>query len=316
MQEHQIISRMKKAYLFILLFGSSFYLFAQDDLMNMLDEENPQKPTPVYATFKSTRIINLHSNETMKKKHLDFRIQHRFAPVDMSPENWYGLYDMFGLDGAQIRLAMEYGITDKLMIGGGRSTVDKTYDGFLKYKIVEQSRGKKSFPVSIVYFGNMAVNTLKWTDPTRQEFFSSRLSYTNQLIITRKFNDFISLCVSPTLVHYNTVQTKSQPNDIFAIGLGTSIKITRSVRFNIEYIPRINGRDEPAQPDGTPIYYDAFGIGFDFETGGHVFQIHFTNATGMIEQYFIARNTSPTNFSQVRFGFNLSRTFSFDHSKK
>jgi|688.fasta_scaffold76443_2 hypothetical protein len=306
---------MKKiAFLFCSL-GVSLGLFAQDDLMNMLDAEISDKPTMVFATFKSTRVINLHSNETMKKKHLDFRIQHRFAPMDITADNYYGLYTMFGLDGAQMRLGMEYGVTDKLMIGAGRSTVDKTYDGFIKYKIVEQSRGKKSFPLSIVYFGNIGINTLKWVDDTKQNFLSSRFSFTNQLIFTRKFNDIISVCISPTLVHYNTVETKSQPNDIFAIGLGTSIKINKSVRLNLEYIPRITGRDEPKQANGSASYYDAFGIGFDFETGGHVFQIHITNATGMIEQHFIARNVNPIEFTQIRFGFNLSRTFSFDHTK-
>jgi hypothetical protein len=281
----------------------SFRLLAQDDLLNSLQPEKPA-PTPVYATFKSTRVINLQSNETMKAKHLDFRIQHRFGPI----EN--GAYDMFGLDGAVIRLGFEYGITDKLMVGLGRSTVEKTYDGFAKYKLMEQQ--KNGHPIGITLFGGSAINTLKWADPNRDNKFSSRLSYCAQVILTRKMNDHISFILSPSMVHYNLVPDKETPNDIYALGIGTSVKITRSIRFTAEYIPRLNGRDFPTAADGSATYYDSFGFGVDIETGGHVFQLHFTNSQGLIEQQFIARNPNPVAFNELRFGFNISRTFSFD----
>lgn len=296
----------------LLLVISTSSVQAQDDLLNMLDE-GPQKPTPVFATFKSTRIINLHSNEQMKAKHLDFRIQHRFSPLGIDANNNYGLYNFLGLDGAVIRLGLEYGITDKLMVGLGRSTVGKAYDGFVKYKLLSQSRGKGGVPISINYFGNLAVNTIEWTDKSRNNLTTSRLSFVNQFIISKKINDQFSICVSPTMIHYNLVESKSQPNDIYALGIGTSIKISRSVRLNFEYIPRLNGRDEPKNLLGESTYQDALSFGFDIETGGHVFQLHFTNATGLIEQQFIGRNTGKINPSEIRFGFNISRTFSLDH---
>ncbi|MCU0440964.1 MAG: DUF5777 family beta-barrel protein [Bacteroidia bacterium] len=277
---------------------------AQDDLLNMLQQETPAKPTPVYATFKSTRVINLQSNENMKAKHLDFRIQHRFGPI----EN--GAYDLFGLDGAVIRLGFEYGITDRLMVGIGRSTVQKAYDGFVKYQLLQQQ--KNGMPIGLTLFGSTAINTIEWADPTRNNLFTSRLSYVAQAIVTRKMNDAISLLVSPTMVHYNLVPDKQTPNDVFAIGIGASIRLSRSIRFTAEYIPRLNGRDLPKQPNGDPSYSDAIAFGVDIETGGHVFQLHFTNATGLIEQQFIARNANPIVGSQLRFGFNISRTFSFD----
>jgi hypothetical protein len=280
-------------------------VFAQDDLLNTLQSENPAPKTPVYATFKSTRVVNLQSNETMKAKHMDFRIQHRFGPI----EN--GAYDLFGLDGAVIRLGFEYGITDKLMVGLGRSTTGKTYDGFAKYKLVEQQ--KNGNPIGITLFGSTAISTLEWQDPTRDNLFSSRFSYCAQVIFTRKFNEYVSLIVSPSMVHYNLVPDAQTPNDIYAVGLGGSFKINRSMRFNVEYIPRLNGRDYPKQSNGDPTYYDAIAFGIDIETGGHVFQLHFTNATGLVEQQFIARNENPVTFSELRFGFNISRTFSFDH---
>ncbi|MES2691630.1 MAG: DUF5777 family beta-barrel protein [Bacteroidota bacterium] len=302
-----------KNYLLILISFFSIPAFAQDDLLNMLENENPDKPSPVYATFKSTRVINLQSNETMKKKHLDFRIQHRFTPLDFTAGNNYGAYNLFGLDGAVLRLGFEYGITDKLMVGAGRSTIGKTYDFMLKYKILQQTtKGKRAMPFSLNYFGNMGINTLAWSDPKRSNLFTSRLSFVNQLIITKKFNDHVSLIVSPTLVHYNLVDSVKNPNDIFALGIGGSFKISRSSRFNIEYIPRLNGRDA-----FNGLYHDAFAIGFDIETGGHVFQLHFTNAGGLIEQQFVARTTDEFNgVSKLRFGFNLSRTFSMEKEGK
>lgn len=283
-------------------------LRAQDDLLNMIDDPNARKPTPVYATFKSTRVVNMQSSETVKARHLDFRIQHRFGPVKN------GAYDLFGLDGATIRISLEYGILDRIMVGLGRSTTGKTYDGFVKAKLLQQK--KNGTPIGIAFLGSTAINTLSWEDPARNNFFSSRLAYCGQLIFTRKMNDHFSLLVSPTLVHYNLVPNSKTPNDIYAIGLGTSIKISRSTRFNIEYIPRLNGRDEPKLGNGDPQYNDAIAFGFDIETGGHVFQLHFTNATGMIEQQFVGRNMNPLGFSELRFGFNISRTFSFDHGNK
>lgn len=295
---------MKKIVITISLFLVGLNAFAQDDLLNMLEGDQPKKPAPVYATFKSTRIINLQSNETMKAKHLDFRIQHRFGPVKN------GAYDLFGLDGAVIRLGLEYGLTDRLMLGVGRSSVGKTYDGFVKYQLMQQQ--KNGHPLSIGLFGSTAINTLEWADKTRNNLFSSRLSYCAQVLIARKFNDYVSLMITPSIVHYNLVADKATPNDIFALGIGGSFKISRSTRFNIEYIPRLNGRDKPVLPNGDPSYYDAVAFGFDIETGGHVFQLHFTNSTGQIEQQFISRNANPLKFSELRFGFNISRTFSFD----
>jgi hypothetical protein len=304
---------MKKIAIIMALFMAN-NLFAQEDLLKMMEEETPTKPTPVFASFKSTRLVNLHTNEQMKAKHLDFRIQHRFQPMQIDKENVYGLYNMFGVDGAVMRLGFEYGVTDKLMMGFGRSNVVKTYDLMAKYKILQQTRGKKSMPISVNYFGNIGINTLEFADKTRNNFFTSRLSFVNQLIITRKFNDYVSVAITPTMVHQNLVETKAQSHDIYAVGLGASVKISRSTRFNFEYIPRLNARDEK-KLDGTQ-YYDAFAFGLDVETGGHVFQLHFTNGAGLIEQQFISQNANKLSLNTLRFGFNLSRVFSLEKEGK
>jgi hypothetical protein len=299
-----------KKFVIILALLLANNLFAQEDLLKMMEEEAPSKPTPVFATFKSTRLVNLQTNEQMKAKHIDFRIQHRFQPMQIDKENVYGLYNMFGIDGAVMRLGLEYGVTDKLMLGLGRSNIGKTYDLMAKYKILQQTRGKKSMPVSVNYFGNVGITTLEFADKTRDNFFTSRLSFVHQLIITRKFNDYVSVAITPTMVHQNLVENKLQSHDIYALGLGASIKISRSARFNFEYIPRLNARNDK-KLDGTQ-YYDAFAFGLDIETGGHVFQLHFTNGAGLIEQQFISQNTNKLSLNSLRFGFNLSRVFSLE----
>ncbi len=304
---------MKKIAILFIILGISFSSFAQDDLLNMMEKEAPSKPTITYATFKSTRVINLQTNETMKAKHLDFRILHRFGAADINSNTVYGLYNMFGLDAAQMRLSFDYGITDRIMVGAGRSNL-AMYDLSLKAKLFEQkSKGKGSFPLSIVYYGDMGINTQTWADPNRQNFLTSRFTFVNQLIFTRKFNEWVSFVLVPTIVHHNIVPQTTDKNDIYALGIGASIKITRSTRFNFEYIPRFNLRNQAIDATGK-LAYDEFAVGFDIETGGHVFQVHLTNAQGLIEQQFISENTNMIALNTLRLGFNLSRTFSFEKS--
>ena len=304
---------MKKITILFIILGTAFSSFAQDDLLNMMEKETPSKASAVFATFKSPRVINLQSNETMKAKQLDFRINHRFGPTVIDQSTVYGLYNMFGLDAAQMRLSFDYGITDNIMVGAGRTNL-QIYDLSLKAKLFSQkTKGKGAFPLSIVYYGNMGINTLTFADQSRDNFFTSRLAFVNQLILTRKFNEYISFELVPSMIHHNLVPTGV--NDIYALGIGASIKITRSTRFNFEYIPRFNARDQALDATGK-IAYDEFAFGFDIETGGHVFQVHLTNAQGLIEQQFITENTNMIALNTLRLGFNLSRTFSLDSSKK
>jgi Membrane bound beta barrel domain (DUF5777) len=303
---------MKKLSILFTILVFAFSVYAQDDLLSMMQKESPSKPSPVFATFKSTRVINLQSNETMKAKHLDFRIQHRFGMIDMSPQNVFGLYDLFGMDAARMRLSLDYGITDDIMVGLGR-TDQQVYDMSLKIKLKEQTtKGKGAFPIGIVYYGDMGINTQAWAFPGRDNFLTSRLTFVNQLIITRKFNEWISFELVPSMIHHNIVP--NGVNDIYALGIGTSIKITRSTRFNIEYIPRFNAQNQAIDNNGT-IAYDEFAVGFDIETGGHVFQLQLTNAQGLIEQQFITENPNKLALNTIHLGFNLSRTFSFDKAE-
>ena len=283
--------------IFVLLSGSS--LFAQDELMNMLEEQTEERTTYTRATFKATRIMNGHSIERMPEGQLDFRIHHRFGRINT------GAYEFFGLDQANIHLSLEYGITDWLMIGVGRGSYEKTYDGFAKFSIFRQSTGKRNIPVSISYLTSMSANSLRWPDDERTYYFASRLSYVHQLLIGRKFNTRFSLQIMPSMVHRNLVETELDPNDVFAIGIGGRMKITNRISFNAEYYYVFKPRNDY----GSKPVYNPLSVGFDIETGGHVFQLIFTNSVAMIEKGFITETTGQWGEGDIHFGFNISRVF-------
>ena len=270
--------------------------FAQDDLLNMLDT-GAKKAEPVKATFKTTRIINGHSIEQVAKRHLDFRINHRFGYINSGADQF------FGLDYARIRLSLEYGITDKLMVGIGRNNVgNKAWDFFAKYKLLEQNT-TSSMPVTLSLLATMATEINKTADRTS---LTDRTTYCYQLLLARKFTDGISIQLMPTMIHRNQVETKEINNDIFALGIGGRFKITRRTSFNIEYYYLL----DPTKAS-TQKLRNNLSMGFDIETGGHVFQLHFTNSYGMIEKDFIAAQNSDWGKGDISYGFNISRTFSF-----
>jgi hypothetical protein len=296
-----------------LLFAFSLafaHLSAQDDLLSMLEgmESEPEKEL-VYATFKSTRIVNGHSIETPAGGVMQMIISHRFGPVNQ------GIYDLFGLDQANMRMGLEYGITDWLCIGAGRSNIQKTYDGFVKAKFLREGRGKGTSPITLAYLGGMTVATIEWADPNRVNYFSSRLNYYHQLLIARKVTDRLSLQLMPSMVHRNLVATVAEENDVFAIGGGGRYKVTGSVAINAEYYHLLPGYTA----DNS---FNNFSIGVDLETGGHVFQLMFSNSVGMTENFFIPNSGGPWWDSQanrigdVRFGFAINRVFTVSHKGK
>ncbi len=266
----------------------------EDDLLSLLGGDEEQTYTS--ATFKTTRIINMHSAENAAAGVMDFRISHRFGFINT------GAYDLFGLDQALMRIGFEYGITDRLMVGMGRSNVNKAYDSFLKYKILRQGSGKHNIPLSVSYFASAVCNTVKWADPNRDNYFSSRMQYTHQLLIARKFNNDLSLQLTPTLVHKNLVPTLQDKNDILALGFGGRYKLTQRFSVNGEYIYVL-----PNQITST--FYNSLSLGVDIETGGHVFQLHLTNSTSMLEPGFITESVGQWKNGGIHFGFNVSRVF-------
>lgn len=286
---------------------------AQDDLMKMLEDEakKDNKKDFATATFKTTRLINGHSTENAAAGVLDFKISHRFGMVNK------GAYELFGLDQASMRMGLEYGISDKLMVGVGRSTFQKQYDAFGKFKILRQATGGRwPSPISVSAVSTVMLKTLKWDDPKRRNYYTSRLSFAHQLLIARKFNEGLSLQIMPSFIHYNIAQAATDPNDIFAIGMGGRIKLNKRLSFNVEYyhvlpISLVEGEDYMLA--GT---HNSLAVGFDIETGGHVFQLHFTNSTGMTERSFITETTGDFFKGDIHFGFNVSRVFTIKDKRK
>lgn len=298
------------AAIFALSLGLQLPLLAQDDLLSELEgmEKKEEKTDYAFATFKTTRLINGHSIETNGEGVLLFLISHRFGRLTG------GFYEYFGLDNANIRFGFEYGITDRLDVGIGRSSFEKTYDGYLKYKLLRQSKGKRNMPLSVTLFTSIAIKTLKWPDETRENYFSSRLFYTYQILIARKFSDRFSLQLAPTMIHRNMVTAKNDRNDVFALMAGGRAKLTGSLALNLEYcwVPRgqINSLYNGEQVQ------DALSIGLDIETGGHVFQVYFSNSRGIIEKAFLTETNGLWWKGDVHFGFSISRVFTvYDRNK-
>lgn len=274
---------------------SSFQLKAQDDLMNLLNEEEPTKQY-AYATFKTTRVVLGQSVENPATGTLQFLIEHNFGRINQ------GAYELFGLDQSTIRLGLEYGINDWLTVSLGRSSYEKTVDGAIKAKLLRQSTGKRNMPVSVIFYSNTTVNGLKWQDETRNNYYSSRLAFTHQLLIARKFSNAFSFQIFPTLIHKNLVTTRSEPNDIYALGAGGRIKLTQRTSLNAEYFHAFNGNEDK-------LYKDAIALGFDIETGGHVFQLRVSNAQPMFERAFITETTGDFTKGDIYFGFTVNRVF-------
>jgi len=243
------------------------------------------------TTFKSTHLINGHSIETTKAGLLDFRISHRFGLLNS------GSYNFFGLDN---------GITNNIGVGIGRSTFQKQMDVFLKVKLLRQSTGSHASPVSTKGLAAVIIKTLKDSDPAIKRTTSDKTAYTYQLIIARKFSSSTSIQLMPTMVHYNLVPLANDPNDLYSLGIGARQKLSKRLSLTAEYYYQFN------QFSG---YYNSLAIGIDIETVGHVFQLHFTNSTGLTESTFINQTFGKWENGDIHFGFNISRVFKIKKQK-
>lgn len=279
----------------ILLLAIHARSFAQDStgLENILGNDAPAKQY-VTSAFKSTRVINGHSIEFLKPGTMDVRILHRFGSLSN------GISNFFGLDEASMRLGFDFGLNRNLMAGLGRSTLKKELDGFIKYAPLSQSTGTGSSPITIALVGGMTVNTLSYSDTSVKHSFQSRLAYYSQAIIGRKFNETFTFQITPTWVHTN-LTTMDEPADRYAIGFGGRLKLSKRIALTVDYYYRVNGRLQNT--------YDPLSVGVDIETGGHVFQLHFSNASGMNERAYISETVHSWSNSGIHFGFNLSRVF-------
>lgn len=283
-----------KNLLFLCLF-ISFTAYSQDEI------------TYTYNTFNSTRVINSHSVETMEKKTMDFRIGHRFG--DIAGVNG-GVQTLFGIDNAaDIAVGLEYGITNNLNVGitryKGAGPYRQLYEGYAKYKLLAQSN---KMPVSVVALAKYNATTMTAstdsTSPTSFPDFVARTSSSYQLLIARKFSERFSMQLVPTYVHRNYVGFYDQ-NGTFAIGAGARLQLTKLIGIIGEY-------HQVFFQEGVQDKLNVFNpiaLGVEFDTGGHIFQLNFTNSRGFGEAQYIPSTFSDVTEGQFRFGFSISRVF-------
>lgn len=280
----------------LLIFTVNINALFSQDLEDILETETDTINYFETATFKGTRIVTAHSVETRRKGEFEFMISHRFGRVNSGFDN------LFGLDDSNIRFAIEYALSDKLTVALGRSSYEKTYDSYLKYRLLRQQKGSKNTPISLTYFGSVALKTIKDYLPENEPTFTQKLAYTNQLLIARKINSKLSIQLSPTYIHFNNIKFAEFNNDIYAIGFGSRYKINSRFSVNFEYFYNLNS----INPNK---YNNALSIGVDIQTGGHVFQIILSNSRTMNEKSYIAENDGKFFKGDIHLGFNISRLF-------
>ena len=284
---------MKKIGIFLIAFLVNFSLFAQDDLLDELDSD-VITDGKVSSVFKGLKIINMESTKLAAKKDFYFVISHRFGSVKS------GIKDLFGLDNSNIRFSFIYGINDWLNAGFSRSSSNKTYDAHLKYRLLQQEKGKS--PITIVGFNSVEMNT--GLDKVNYPLLESkhRYTYAHELLISRKFNDKFSAEITPIYLHQNFVENDAQDNSQYILGLGGRYKLSKRVTLNLEYHAHMNRV-------ANSIYKNPLSLGVDIETGGHVFQLHVTNAQLMNESGYLTRANGDWGSGDIFFGFNIWRVF-------
>lgn len=280
---------MKK--IFSLLFFAPLALFAQEDLLDGLEPETNEVVT---TTWKSLKVVNFETTKLVAKNEFQLIISHRFGSVEK------GFDDLFGLDNAVTRFQFVYGLTDWMHVEASRSSFNKTYQVAGKFKLADQVTN--GFPVSMAAFTALDINTGLEKEVLPLIQFENRLGYTAQFIVARKISDKLSAQVSPTFFHQNYVDFDPQDNSQVAIGVGARYKLTNRWSINADYGAHLN------RADGSP-FVNPLSIGFDLETGGHVFQLHFTNAQPMLTNGFLSQGTGDWLNGRFFFGFNLVRVF-------
>lgn len=286
---------MKLKFTPILFFFITLILSASaQDLDALLDEETDEVTNYSIATFLNSRVINGHSVEQMPKNGLDFRIAHRFGTFNE------GSKELYGLDESNSYFVIDYGITDRIMVGVGRATLNKLATGYLKFKLFRQSSGTINFPMSISFLTSASATTTTYSDEVRNDDFISRLDYTYQLFLARKMNK-VSLQLSPTFVHRNLVNTKEDLNNIAALGISGRYKITSKLAINAEYFYVNHSRLDK--------YYNPLSFAVSYQVSHHVFQVLLTNSMPITANSFIGNTTHSWTNGDIRLGFNISTVF-------
>jgi hypothetical protein len=292
-----------KTFLLILFLVVGTHTYAQEgeDLQSLFDDA-PATPDYAIATFKSTRIINGQSVEMTPTNEMIFTVSHHFGRINS------GIKEFFGLDQSTVRLGLEYGLTDWLTLEAGRSSFNKMVDGSLKFRLLRQQTGKKNIPFTLLWYSSANISTSPWPDLERDYLFAHRIAYVHQLLIARKFSSNLSFQITPGMVHYNLVPLEKAYNTIPVLGLGGRYKILPRLALNAEYI-YVPSRFKRPDTDAS------LSLGFDVETGGHVFQLFLTNSMAMYDPGFLTETFGKWSKGDIYFGFNITRVFTLTRKK-
>ena len=295
----------------IILVLFSISCFAQDDLLDMLKEESiANNNSIIFATWKTMKLVNIHSTEIVKRNALDFRVTHRFGNI--GAESGGGVHAFYGLDNSSdIRISFDYGLTEKWQIGIGRSKYKEIVDLSTKYKLLVQK--EKKAPLTIVAFGAVSVTPQRDPD-SRYNDWQNRLTYFTQVLFARKFGQRLSIELAPGVIHRNMVtkvldgngKTLTDENTNFTLSAGARYMITKRVGIIVDYVHTFS---EFRSNFGPQNYYDPFGVGVEIETGGHVFHLTLTNAPAIIENAYMPETADSWAKGGIKLGFNISRVF-------
>ena len=281
---------MTKTLLFLSIFASGF-AFAQEDLLKDIDTIQTKTTDTSQPAFKALQIVTGQSTKLPAKKEWYIVVAHRFGDVSK------GFKEFFGLDDASTKLGVIYGATDWLSLSLSRETNLKTFESGAKYRLVKQS---ENFPVDIVGYNVLAVNTDLSKDNYPHLQFGDRLSYLTQALISRRFSDDFSLQLTPSYVHKNLYEPLIEDKNQFLTGLGGRYKISKRISINAEYFVNF---------DNHSFYKNPLSLGMDIETGGHVFQLLFTNSQLNSDIGYLTNASGKWEKGQIFFGFNLYRVF-------
>jgi hypothetical protein len=272
---------------------------AQDDLLNQLDSLNVKEKSVTPYAFKALQICNMQSTKLPVKGEWYVLISHRFGDLTNGFDNF------FGLDEAITKIGGIYGATNWLSLGLSRHRNNKTYELAAKYKLANQL--DNGFPFTIVGYNTMDINSQIKKAVNPELKFSNRLAYTTQLLISRKFSEQLSFEIAPIYVHKNLYDDTTEQKDLFLVGAGGRCKLTKRMSLNLEYAARVNNSSSIDTP-----FYNPLSLGLDIETGGHVFQMVFSNSQPMNDVAVFSNTTGKWDVNRgggIYFGFNMYRVF-------
>jgi len=292
-------SKIKSFFALGLIVCFANFSFAQeDDLLKELDGLSQDVTKFEPPAFKALQIGNLQSTKVVDKGDLYLIVAHRFGPVKG------GVREFYGLDQANTKIQLLYGIHQKLQLGISRDSYEKTYSGTVKLKLFQQS---DKIPINVVFYNNMDINTLVSKKTYSGLKFFDRFAFTTQILASRRFSEKLSLEMAPTYVRQNLIDlnfTKTvtpQFNQIL-LGIGGRYKLTKRLSVNMDYAYNFS-------KNTNSLYKNPLTIGIDIETGGHVFQLLFTNSRASNDAAFLTEALGDWSKGDISFGFNVVRVF-------